>query len=123
MLWVIFNLIKRCVTYPPSSVQAQEYLDNVQRPLKLKLTPLRLFYYAYLFFLALRLTLYSLFQEKYTQHDLTMEILNSLVTNHMSGLCLVPVILLIFCFDFLYCLRPHRTVALMLTDILMLNKG
>lgn len=120
---IVVYLLERFVTCNSSSVQAQEYVDTVHRPLPSKLTPLRLSYYAYLLFLAFRMTLYSVFQEKYTQYDLTMAILNAVTIHHMSGLCLTPYGMLGFYFDYILCIRPHRKVAPVLNDLLVLNKG
>ncbi len=111
--------LKFLFTNSPSSAQeAQTYADNVRRPLKHRLTPTRLLYYAYLLVLATRLTLNSLFIESYNTHDLFLYIFDRYATHHMAGLVLAAVLAMGLAFDFVFGVRTHRKVAPMLLDLL-----
>ncbi len=109
--------------YTPSADQARQYASNVHKPLKGRLRPLRLAYYAYLTMGALRLTLYSVLREQYTRYDLATEVLDSVTTHHLIGLCLVPFIGLCIAYDYLLCVKAHQKVAIILVDLLVINQG
>ena len=110
-------------TYPSSAAIAQTYAANVNRPLQVKLTPLRLAYYAYLLGGGTRLLLNYLFQEAYNGYDLTLAVFTSIATSYMSSLIVFFLILLAFVFDCAFLLRPHPKVAPMLVDLVVRNRG
>ena len=111
--------LKFLFTNSPSSAQvAQTYAGNVSRPLKYRLPPTRLLYYAYLLVLATRLTMNSLFRKAYNRYDLFLFLFDHYATHHMAGLVLVSVLALGLAFDFVFGVRAHRKVAPMLLDLL-----
>lgn len=121
---VASELVKTATCYHPSSAQvAQTYADNVSKPVRTKLTLLRLAYYTYLLGMATRLCLNSFLLEAYNSHDPTMRLLSSAVTHHMVGLAVAPFALLAIVFDYFYCVQASRKVAPMLLDILVANRG
>ena len=111
--------LKFLFTNSPGSAQvARMYADNVNRPLKDRLTLLRLAYYAYLLVMSTRLAMNSLFRESYNQYDLTMYLFDHYATHHMAGLIVVSVLALGLAFDFIFGVRAHHKVAPMLLDLL-----
>ncbi len=112
--------LKMLLIYSPSSLAfAQKYAKSVGQPLGAQLKrPLRLAYYAYLLLLTVRLCLNSFFRGAYNQYDLSMFLLDRLVSHHLLGLALAPYNLLTVIFDYFLAVHPHRTVAPMLTDLL-----
>lgn len=124
------NLFKKTIStyffYTPSAVQAKNYCTKTDRPsTNYKLTrPLRLLYYAIILQFALRLTLYSLYQESYTQYDQTMALLDSATTHHMIGLTLVPFGVEGFFLDYLLrVVTPSPRIASLMMDTLVYNRG
>ncbi len=118
------ELMKAIFTNHPSSAQvALTYASNLHRPLRSRLTPLRLTYYALLLVLVVRFCLFSAFREAYYQHDLTMRLINSTVKHHMVGLVVAPFLLCAIAFDYVYCVRASGKVAPMLIDILVVNQS
>ena len=116
---MFYRFIKFILTYSPSSAQvAQNYADNVSKPMRSKLTPLRLAYYAYLLLLFTRLGLNSLFQGAYNRYDFSVYLFNSIFRHHMVGLMINCFVLMALVFDYTIVLGPHPLVAPMLTDLL-----
>ena len=106
-------------TNSPSSAQTvRMYASNVSQPLRSRLTPLRLTYYAYLLVASIRLSLNTFFRGSYNQYDLTMYLFDHYATHHMAGLVLVAVLSMAFAFDYVLGVRANRKVAPMLLDLL-----
>lgn len=126
-MFSIYKIILSYFFYTPSAVQAEQYAsqNKIKFSLTRKLThPLRILYYAIVFQFALRLSLYSIYQDRYTYFDPTMALLDSATTHHMIGLTLVPFGVLGFYLDYLLLVVPSNDrVASLMRDTLVYNKG